>query len=188
METYQTLSDRDLFLLIKKSDHSAYTEIYHRYSHVMIRMAYGKLNDEARAKDVTQELFVYIWENRLKLGDISNLGGYLNTSLKNRILNFFEHQHVESKYIDSLTNYVNTGNIANTDYLIREKDQQAVINEAYEVLTPRMRQIFELSRTHQLPHKEIAKKLATSEENVAKQITTALKILRTKLSSIILFF
>jgi RNA polymerase sigma-70 factor (family 1) len=188
METYQNLSDRELFLLLKKSDHSAYTEIYHRYSHVMIRTAYGKLNDEARARDVTQELFAYIWENRLKLGEISNPGGYLNTALKNRILNFFEHQHVESKYIDSLTIYANTGNIANTDYLIREKDQLAAIDKAYEALSPRMRQIFELSRNQQLPHKEIAKKLSTSEENVAKQITTALKILRTKLSSIVLFF
>jgi len=49
------------------------------------------------------------------------------------------------------------------------------------LLPPKMREIFELSRKEYLSHKEIAEKLGISEQTVSKQVSNALKILRTKL-------
>lgn len=187
MENYQKLSDHDLFLLLKESDHSAFEEIYRRYSCDIVANAYKKLQDEELSKDIVQDLFIHLWENRNRLREIENPSAYLHTALKNRVFNFFTHQKVESKYINSLREFVNTGNIAHSDFLIRERDQKELIEKAYGTMSPRMRQIFELSRTENLSHREIAIKLSTSEENVSKQITTALKTLRTKLRVLISF-
>lgn len=130
-------------------------------------------------------MFIHLWIKRNNLPHISNIGGYLSTSVRNRIFNYFQHQHVESKYIDSLTDFINTGEIAHADHLIRTHDQQAHIENAIQTLPGKMRTIFELSRKEHLPHKEIAKKLSTSEDNVSKQITNAIKILKTKLEVIL---
>jgi RNA polymerase sigma-70 factor (ECF subfamily) len=182
---YPLFSDVELVTLLKASDHSAYKAIYGRYFVIIFTQAYAKLGDEDTAKDIVQELFIHLWIKRNSLPDISNVGGYLSTSVRNRIFNYFQHQHVESKYIDSLNDFINTGEIAHADHLIRTHDLQAHIESAIQTLPGKMRTIFEMSRKEHLPHKEIAKILSTSEENVSKQITNAIRILKTKLEVIL---
>jgi len=46
-----------------------------------------------------------------------------------------------------------------------------------------MREVFELSRTAHLSHKQIAEKLHISEKTVKKQVNNSLKILRSKLGA-----
>lgn len=114
---------------------------------------------------------------------VKNLAGYLITSVRNAIFSYFEHQHVESKYITSLSDFVNTGDIAHTDYRLREKEWEKHIEAAIHSLPKKMREIFELSRKSHLTHKEIAEKLTLSERTVNAQMLNALARLRSKLGS-----
>lgn len=57
----------------------------------------------------------------------------------------------------------------------------ALIEKEIDALPPKMREVFKLSRQHHLSHSQIAAKLDISEQTVSKQITNALKILRTRL-------
>ena len=50
--------------------------------------------------------------------------------------------------------------------------------QAMEKLTPRQREIFEMSRTQELSHKEIAQTLGISVNTVQEHISTSLKIIR----------
>lgn len=182
MISYRNLLDIKLSVLLRQGDQSAFTEIHRRYFSLVYVEALRKLNDEETAKDIVQDLFLNLWLKREKLPDVNNLAGYLITATKHTILNFFEHQSVKSKYITSLTEYVNTGNIAHTDYLVREREWANYIDEAIELLPSRMKEIFQLSKKENLSYKEIAKKLNTSENNIQKHINGAIKILKTKLT------
>lgn len=184
MSGYATFSDSELISLLREGNEHAYTEIYKRYFNLIFIHAYKKLRDEDQAKDIVQELFVNLWEKRDKIPFVNNPAGYLITSVKNTILNFFEHQNVESKYIISLKEYANNGNIANTDYYLREKQLLLYIDLAINQLPNKMRKAFELSRKENLSNREIAKKLNTTESNVSKHIHGAVKILRAKLSMV----
>jgi RNA polymerase sigma-70 factor (family 1) len=184
MADNENLSDNDLISLLKESDHSAYNEIYHRYFQLIFTHAYKKLRDEEQAKDVVQDVFATLWFNRENNLPHTNLAGYLYTAVRNKIFDLFAHQRVRSKYIESLNNYLNSGYTAPTDHLIRENQLKAYIEKEIQALSPKMRKIFEMSRKENLTHKEIAEKLGTSENNVSTQITTALRILRTKLGLI----
>jgi RNA polymerase sigma-70 factor (ECF subfamily) len=119
---------------------------------------------------------------------MSNLGGYLYTAVRNRIFDLFAHEQVKSKYLGSLNAFLETNQSVPTDHLVRENELKTYIEKQVQGLPPKMRQIFELSRKNNLSHKEIAEKLNTSENNVSTQITTALRILRTKLGVIIAVF
>ncbi|MNL67317.1 RNA polymerase sigma factor [compost metagenome] len=57
----------------------------------------------------------------------------------------------------------------------------AMIEKEIAALPQKMREVFELSRKQNLSHKEIAEQLGISEQTVSKQVTNALKILKTKL-------
>ena len=188
MQDHKSYSDLQLTELLKASDHSAFTEIHNRYYPLAFLEAYKKLRDEDQAKDIVQELFTNLWIRRENLPLIKNLAGYLIASVKNAIFTYFEHQQVESKYITSLTDFVNTGNIAHTDYLVREREWEKHIEAAIQSLPKKMRVIFELSRKSHLTHKQIAEKLTLSERTVNAQMLNALTRLRSKLGSFWVLF
>jgi RNA polymerase sigma-70 factor (family 1) len=188
MIDYSTLSDNELILLLKESDHSAYNEIYHRYFYLTYVHAYKKLRDEEQAKDVVQDVFATLWFKRDFNLPRSNLAGYLFTAVRNKIFDLFAHEQVKTKHIDSLKDYLSRNASQPTDHLIRENQLKAYIEKEIRALPPKMRVIFEMSRIEQLTHKEIADSLNTSENNVTTQISNALRILRAKLGMITFLF
>ncbi len=64
----------------------------------MVKIALFYIHDLAIAEDITQEIFTRLWERREKLDMIDNLKGYLSNAIKNRCLNYLEHQQVVNKY------------------------------------------------------------------------------------------
>ncbi|MNY42390.1 RNA polymerase sigma factor [compost metagenome] len=67
---------------------------------------------------------------------------------------------------------------------MREKQLKEIIEEEISALPARMQEIFRMSRFEQMSHKEIAEKLALSEQTVKDQVKKALRILRIKLGLI----
>lgn len=185
MFNYQNLSDNELIVFLREGNAAAYTEIYDRYFQLMFVFAYKKLRDEELSKDFVQELFGGIWEKRSDLLDNANFIGFLYISMRNKILNFFAHQKVEGKFTDYLEVYLKGASAEPSDYLIREKQLNLYIEKQIQQLPKKMRVIFELSRKEFLTHKEIASKLETSEHNVTKQITNALRIIKSKVVVVI---
>jgi RNA polymerase sigma-70 factor (family 1) len=181
---YSTLSDADLIILLKSDDAMAYTVIYNRYFDSLYLHACNKLKDKEEAQDVIHELFTHLWNKRNELLIKSNLSSYLYISVRNRILDLISHQQVESKYVNSLQNFINEGHCI-TDHLIREKQLANLIEKGISNLPTKMREVFELSRKEKLSHKEIAAQLNLSEQTVKKQINNALKILRIKLGTML---
>ena len=69
------------------------------YSYVgMVQRAVYYTNDLNAAEDIVQEVFMRLWEKRGELKSVQNLEGYLLLSVKNRCLNYLEHQQVMDKY------------------------------------------------------------------------------------------
>ena len=181
MAGLSSLSDTELLQLLGQDDHAAFSEIYHRYFQLIYVHAIKKIQDKEQAKDVTQDVFTYLWFKREKSPEIKDLAAYLFTSARNKIFDLFAHEQVEQKHIDSLQQFYSKNPIHSTDHQTRERDFQAYIDKQIAELPPKMRLIFELSRKEQLSYKEIANQLDTTENNVSKQVNKALSILRTKL-------
>lgn len=58
----RAIEDRALAARLLAGDDRALAEIYDRYVGLVFGMAKRVLGDESRAEDVTQEVFVYVWE------------------------------------------------------------------------------------------------------------------------------
>ncbi len=182
------ISDEELSILLRSSNHSAYTEIYERYSHLMLSQAYKKLHDKELAKDIVQEVFVNLWQKRDQVLPTNNLAPFLFVSLRNRIIDHFLHSDVKSKYITSLANHLSHANTATTDHLIREKQLNEYLEKQVKALPKKMRQVFELSKVEHLSNTEIAQQLETTESNVSQHVNNALRILRVKLGTFLTLF
>lgn len=188
MPIYKSLSESELITLLKDGSEHAYTEIYNRYFELLHKFAYRKLYDEDLSNDFVQELFTDLWYRREDISDNGSFASFLYTSLRNKIINYFTHQKVEAKYLAFLKDFSVHSRTENTDYLIREKELRLYIDKQIAVLPAKMRKIFKLSRYEYLSNKEIAEALETTESNVSHHVSNAVKILKTKLNSLLIFF
>ncbi|MFC5412605.1 RNA polymerase sigma factor [Larkinella bovis] len=180
MASHPENSDLELVALIAQDDVQAFAEIYQRYKGILYRHAYRMLNDQEEAKDVLQDLFTTFWTRRKEISVKGSLSSYLYSALRNRIFDLIAHKQVEQKYIQSLAHFMEAGECI-TDQQVREKELSALIEKEILLLPPRMREVFELSRKHNLSYKEIADELNISDKTVKKQVNNALTILREKI-------
>jgi len=181
---YNSLNDFELLSLLKEGNHSAYAEIFTRYNQLLFGHAYKKLGNKEEARDLVQDVFINLWAKRADIVINTNLAGYLYTAIRNRIYNVFSHKEVESEYIKSLQDFLDHEQVL-TDYLIREKQLQEIIEHEIQSLPPRMRLVFEMSRKGHMSHEEIALELNISKQTVADQIKKALRIIRPRITIII---
>lgn len=190
MSVLSAFSDNELLALLKDGDHAAFREIYERYSGVLYNFAYKKLQQEAEAKDVVQEIFIILWNRRSEFVLHSSLSGYLFKSVSNRALNVFTNQKYLVTYIASFDRYLLARQTPQADELLREKELQAIIEREIAALPEKMREIFRLSRYEQLSHKEIGERLGISELTAKTQVKRALRQLRMRLGLLayLLFF
>ncbi|MBN9383165.1 MAG: RNA polymerase sigma-70 factor [Chitinophagaceae bacterium] len=180
MKAYSTLSDVELTDLLMSGDQGAFTEIYTRYKWVLFLHALKRLGDREQAKDIVQELFTTLWDRRTELDLRSHLSGYLYAAIRNRVIKIFTHQRVVTGYIASLGTAIHEDDCI-TDHKVRQSSLAALIEKEINELPEKMREVFVLSRKHHLSNKEIALKLSIKESTVKRQVSNALKILRTKL-------
>ena len=59
---YTRLNDETLLRLIARSQENALSELYDRYSRLVYSVALNTLADTARAEEVTQDVFLRVWE------------------------------------------------------------------------------------------------------------------------------
>lgn len=184
MTGYNSYTDKDLVDLLVKDDDAAFREIYKRYNTLLYLYAYRKLQDKEESKDVVQEVFITLWDNRRNFLLKTFLAGYLYKSVLNRVLNVFRHKGITQKYADIQKLEIDVDS-TETDFLIREKEISALIASEIDNMPPRMKEIYLLKKQNYLSTKEIAAQLDLSELTVSTQLKRALKHLRSRLGLII---
>jgi len=184
MPSYSAFSDAKLICLLREGDTAAFTELYNRYWALMYVYACKMLEDKDSAEDIVQEVFTYIWNNCFEIEINSSVPNYLYTAVRYRIFDYFDRQKVRAAYIESLQHFIEEGEYT-TDRYVREKELKDLIEAAVEVLPPRMREVFKLSRKSFLSQKEIAERLNISDKTVKKQIGNAIKSLKLKLGTLL---
>ncbi len=180
MRPYKSYSDSELLDFLKSEDRDAFAEIHNRYWEVMYMHALKMLGEEDDAKDVIQELFATLWIKGKDIVLKASLSAYLYVSVRNRIITIIHQKNVHQKYLSSLSLYAEETRNTTLEE-ISEKEVLKVIENGIQNLPRKMRNIFELSRNHNLTHKEIASQLEISDKTVKKQIGYAIKIIRLRL-------
>lgn len=184
MSTYSTYTDAQLVVKLNAGDAAAFEEIFMRYNSLLYLYAYRKLQSHEEAKDIVQEVFITLWDSRETFALKTYLAAFLYKSVLNKVLNNFKHQTIHRQYADvqlSMPDLDPSG----TDFLIRKKELQQLIDAEVAAMPARMREIYELKKKHYLSSKEIAAQLNISEMTVSTQLKRAMKRLRSQFGLII---
>ena len=142
--------------------------------------AFTFLKDAESSEDVVQELFIKIWEKqKLEIG-ATQLKYYLFTAVRNNCITRLQKN--KKNYFEELKDEDATDEMK----IFLEKNEEAaqpkeLIAKAMELLPPKCREVFLLSRLSGHTYMQIAESLGISVKTVENQMGKALKILRQEL-------
>lgn len=181
MTAYPSLTDLQLIDLLHEDSEEAFTEIYRRYAERLAGFAAAKLYNLDDARDVIHDLFVGFWLERKSLIIHQTLEGYLFMKVRSRIIDKIRKNITREEYAKVLAG-LKVSREPEVDQKIAVKELEKTIEQALEELSPRVKEIYRLSRESNLSIKEIADRLQLSEQTVKNQLTVALKHLRQSLA------
>ncbi len=162
---------------LKNGNEKAFGDIFHHFSDRVFNFAQKYIHNPADAEEVTQEVFVKLWETRKAVDPSANFSAYLYTITRNLIFNRHKKKVNEWAYLDYLKNYlVKTNN--DTEHAVFLSELSEIIKKNIQQMPEKRRIVFELSRTKGLSHKEISNKLNISTKTIEVHIGLALKELR----------
>lgn len=176
-----THDEKDLLNQIAGGNEKAFRALYDQYHNKIYSVALKLTKNDVIAQDVVQEIFIKLWLNRDKLVGIEFFNAYLNTLIRNHVLNSLRRLANEEIFLQELIaeGQKSEGNTFDT---IVYNDLRKRLYQAVSMLTPQQKKAYNFSRAEGLKHEEIATLMNVSRETVKKHITDALRSIKTHLN------
>jgi len=169
-------NEKELLLQIAQGDRSAFKVLYTAYfPHVQ---QYVSLFEPGRESldELTQDVFVRIWEKRARLAGVESFKGYVFLITRNVVFNFIRALKVRQrvKELDESIDVVS--NEFENELLFKQYYRIAI--EAMDKLPPGRRKVLKMSIDDGLTLDEIAAELDITRAGVKKQLYAATAFVR----------
>lgn len=177
--------------LIPPDEVELFKKIYVDYTPDLVATA-ARYVGMVTAEDLVQELFLKVWNQKLFLCvKATELRYFLFASLRNACLDALKHEEVKLGYIDFYKNNIAIEILSCSDQpfcYVEENDCLNTLFKEINRLPDKCKEIFIESYIDGKKAAKIAQERRISQRTVEAQLYKALKILRSALSIIILFF
>ena len=169
-------NEKELLMQVAHGDREAYRKLYTAcYPHVQSFIALYEPSVRVR-DELTQDVFVRIWEKRGRLEEVESFKGYLFKVTRNVVLNFFRALKVRQRMMLLDDSAVAGDNDLEDELLFKQYYRIAI--EAMEKLPPGRRKVFSMSIDDGLSLDEIAAQLHITRSGVKKQLYAATAFVR----------
>jgi RNA polymerase sigma-70 factor (ECF subfamily) len=162
---------------------SSLEELFNYYYPRLYNFSKSFLKIEESIDDILQEVFIKVWQNRKNIKSKDTFNAYIFTITRNLLLNELRSRLNNQKTrveIQKLSVAEEYESYAQTEY----EDLKEKIEKVIDELPSRQKEIFMLSRTEGLSHKEIAEKLQITTKTVEYHITQSTAFIKQKLKSL----
>lgn len=173
-----------------RGDEQAFESLFLHYFPRIKGFINGILQNEEEAEDISQDIFVSMWQNRERLTNIENLNAYLFRVAKNAV---FRHIERSLLFRDFQEQQIDRASFTPTDNDSIEEELYAkelnfLISVAVEKMPPQRKQIYKMSRLEGISNDEIAERLSISKRTVENHLTQALADIRKIIGFFIIAF
>jgi len=177
MELLHASSDEELLPALISGRAEAFSVLYERYHRNIYQFIYKYVHSAAMADDLSQEVFIKIWNNRMQLKQVRSFKGYLLVTARNHTLNSLKAAlRTENAMGEVVRNFVAQRKA--TDERLVEADYAAFLQRELDKLPERSREIFRLCRQEGRSYEEVAQELGISKSAVKNHMVFSMKVLK----------
>ncbi len=179
---------------VRDSDRRSFDDLFRAMYPRLVRFVFKITQDWNTSCDITQDVFVMLWQQRNTIDPDRSVRAYLFRSVRNRAYNYqrdkreiADPESVDALREDSRAPDEFIGEGWTRDPAASENGKESRLQKKIlgwiEDLPERQREAFELSRYEGLYHHEIAGVMQVSVKTVNNHLTAALKTLRSRYDS-----
>ena len=186
----ETFDEKQLLKAISEGDEKAFKTFFLYYSPRIKGFINGLLQSQEEAEDLSQDIFLTLWNNRSSLHTINNLKPYLFRISKNAVYRHIERTLLFRNYQQKETEKYSPPQESNeTDDTIHLKELELLVTMVVEKMPPQRQKIYKMSRESGINNEEIARELGINKRTVENHLSQALTDIRKALFiTFILFF
>jgi RNA polymerase sigma-70 factor (family 1) len=174
-----TFSDSFLLEIQQRAaagDEEAFKKIYYLFYKKLYLFSLALVKTKVAAEEITEDVFIKIWQQKSQISGIRNLRVYLYIAAKNTALSYLSKkakdnltEPFDNIHVDLFRSAVTPEELMITAEMFRKIQMQV------EALPPRCKMIFKLIREDGLKYKEVSDILNISVNTIDVQIAIAVK-------------
>jgi RNA polymerase sigma-70 factor (ECF subfamily) len=144
-------------------------------------LCYRIIGNSEDAKDISQLVFIKLWENLEKYDPRYAFDTWLYRMVTNVAIDFIRNRQSRDNAVNSNLRLVKTAADAEQGVIVQRKEIETIFNEVSAVLSPKQKAIFVMNQMEDLASAEIAKILKCRESTVRNHLFNARKLMQQQL-------
>jgi RNA polymerase sigma-70 factor, ECF subfamily len=183
------MDDRALINRLKQGEEEAFREVVRRHQSLVLNCAYKFLRNTESAEDLTQEVFVEVFESIGSFRAEAQLSTWIYRITVTKALNRLKSLKRKKRFAAVLSlssdpdQPLQLRDPTTPDEVLENRERAEILTRALEKLPANQRIAFTLSRAEGMSYEQIAKVMNTSLASVESLIHRARVSLRKKLSA-----
>ena len=166
---------------LKEGKISSFESIYQYYSGRVYNFINSIVKDRILSKDLTQDVFMQIWDKRRGILCDGNFDSYIFTIARNRVYHYIKREMWIQQYFEAEAKEQSLEEKDDADHELDNLLLEEYILKLIRELPESRRHIFMMYWKEELNYMEIARQLSISEKTVATQVQRSLQFLRSKM-------
>jgi RNA polymerase sigma-70 factor (ECF subfamily) len=175
--------DRQLVQTIRDGDTDAFETLVRRKTTKVYALCYRVIGNAEDAKDISQLVFLKLWENLGKYDPQYAFDTWLYRMVTNVAIDFMRNKQSRDNAVNSNLRLVKTSADPEQTVVMQRKEVENLFNEIATVLSPKQKAIFIMNQMEDLPSAEIAKILGCRESTVRNHLFNARKLMQHELQT-----
>ncbi|MBI4971740.1 MAG: RNA polymerase sigma factor [Candidatus Omnitrophica bacterium] len=177
-------SDWQLIERVQSGDKSAFNEIFSRHKTNLINLAFRFTRSREAAEDIAQEIFIKIYEGKVKTDPKAKFTTWLYRVAVNAAIDVSRKRKYTPHSLDVREDFKDSA-IRHTTEVLTETEIKARVQNEIANLPEKFRSPILLYQFEEMSYREIAAVLGITEKAVERRIYHAKEALRKKLGGLL---
>lgn len=171
-------NEKQWLLAVASGDERSFRQLVQQYWPQVYGTALRLTRSPEQAKDLSQDIFLKLWNNRQKLSEVDNAGTFIYVCARNLIMDFLSRKVLRTDNLDALTGHLQADPLQDAQAQLEYRELENTLRKAIEHLPAKVKEVFILHRFQGLSHPQIARQLNISVVSSQTYIVRALRSIR----------
>lgn len=174
-------NEKELLRRVAGGDEIAFKILFDSFRGKLYHFINGMVKSRETAEEIVMDVFLKIWLSKDMVTDIDNFNAFLFRIAYNKSIDFLRAAAKDHTLNDLLRNRIQLTDYSTADSKIMMEEYESLLREAISLLSPKRRQVYQLSREAGLSHGQIATTLKLSRHTVNNHIVESRRFIQSYL-------